>query len=73
MAEQVLHQHYPALVQPRRHRTALWPGDVCEPNPCPWRGFAGAENAQSEISASDLRFLDSVSSRPRYVPTGLRS
>ena len=29
-----------------------------------------ARNAQSEISASDLRFPDSVSSRPRYVPTG---
>ena len=74
IAEQVLHQHYPESRFSRDAIDALtsyaWPGNVRELKNLVFGAVLQARNAQSEISASDLRFPDSVSSRPRYVPTG---
>jgi DNA-binding NtrC family response regulator len=72
IAEQVLHQHYPESRFSRDAIDALtsyaWPGNVRELKNVVFGAVLQARDAQSEISASDLRFPDSVSSR-RSVPT----
>jgi two-component system, NtrC family, response regulator AtoC len=73
IAEQVLHQHYPESRFSRDAIDALtsyaWPGNVRELKNVVFGAVLQAKDAQSEISASDLRFPDSVSLRRRSVPT----
>jgi transcriptional regulator with PAS, ATPase and Fis domain len=73
IAEQVLHQHYPESRFSRDAIDALtsyaWPGNVRELKNVVFGAVLQAKDAQSEISASDLRFPDSVSSRRRTIPT----
>ncbi len=73
IAEQVLHQHYPESRFSRDAIDALtsyaWPGNVRELKNVVFGAVLQAKDAQSEISASDLRFPDSVSSRRRPIPT----
>ena len=73
IAEQVLHQHYPESRFSRDAIDALtsyaWPGNVRELKNVVFGAVLQARDAQSEISASDLRFPDSVSARRRFVPT----
>jgi DNA-binding NtrC family response regulator len=72
IAEQVLHQHYPESRFSRDAIDALtgyaWPGNVRELKNVVFGAVLQAKDAQSEISASDLRFPDSVSSRRRPIP-----
>jgi transcriptional regulator with PAS, ATPase and Fis domain len=71
IAEQVLHQHYPESRFSRDAIDALcsyaWPGNVRELKNVVFGAVLQAKDAQSEITASDLRFPDSVSSRPRHI------
>jgi DNA-binding NtrC family response regulator len=73
IAEQVLHQHYPESRFSRDAVEALssyaWPGNVRELKNVVFGAVLQAKDAQSEITASDLRFPDSVSSRRRHIPT----
>src|SRR5438270_7519626 len=73
IAEQVLHQHYPESRFSRDAIDALtsyaWPGNVRELKNVVFGAVLQARDAQSEITASDLRFPDSVSSRRRSIPT----
>ncbi len=73
IAEQVLHQHYPESRFSRDAIDALcsyaWPGNVRELKNLVFGAVLQARDAQSEITASDLRFPDSVSSRPRHIVT----
>ncbi len=73
IAEQVLHEHYPESRFSRDAIDALtryaWPGNVRELKNVVFGAVLQARDAQSEISASDLRFPDSVSSRRRSMPT----
>jgi transcriptional regulator with GAF, ATPase, and Fis domain len=73
IAEQVLHQHYPESRFSRDAVEALssyaWPGNVRELKNVVFGAVLQARDAQSEITASDLRFPDSVSSRRRHIPT----
>ena len=73
IAEQVLHQHYPESRFSRDAIDALssyaWPGNVRELKNVVFGAVLQAKDAQSEITASDLRFPDSVSSRPRHIAT----
>jgi transcriptional regulator with GAF, ATPase, and Fis domain len=73
IAEQVLHQHYPESRFSRDAVEALssyaWPGNVRELKNVVFGAVLQARDAQSEITASDLRFPDSVTSRRRHIPT----
>jgi DNA-binding NtrC family response regulator len=73
IAEQVLHQHYPESRFSRDAIDALcsyaWPGNVRELKNVVFGAVLQARDAQSEITASDLRFPDSVNSRPRHIAT----
>ena len=73
IAEQVLHQHYPESRFSRDAIDALcsyaWPGNVRELKNLVFGAVLQARDAQSEITASDLRFPDSVNSRPRHIAT----
>src|ERR1044071_4696087 len=73
IAEQLLHQHYPESRFSRDAVDALtsyaWPGNVRELKNVVFGAVLQARNAQSQISASDLRFPDSVSSRRRSIPS----
>jgi len=72
IAEQVLHQHYPESRFSRDAIDALtsyaWPGNVRELKNVVFGAVLQARDAQSEITAADLRFPDSVSSRRRSIP-----
>ena len=72
IAEHLLHQHYPESRFSRDAVDALtsyaWPGNVRELKNVVFGAVLQAKDAQSEISASDLRFPDSVSSRRRSIP-----
>ena len=72
IAEQVLHQHYPESRFSRDAIDALtgyaWPGNVRELKNVVFGAVLQARDAQSEITAADLRFPDSVSSRRRSMP-----
>jgi transcriptional regulator with PAS, ATPase and Fis domain len=73
IAEQVLHEHYP---ESRFNRDAIealtsyaWPGNVRELKNVVFGAVLQARDAQSEITATDLRFPGTVSSRSRrYIP-----
>jgi DNA-binding NtrC family response regulator len=72
IAEQVLHQHYPESRFSRDAVDALtgyaWPGNVRELKNVVFGAVLQARDAQSEITASDLRFPDACSRR-RPAPT----
>jgi DNA-binding NtrC family response regulator len=72
IAEQLLHQHYPESRFSRDAVDALtsyaWPGNVRELKNVVFGAVLQASDPQSEITASDLRFPDSVSSRRRSLP-----
>src|SRR6476660_2767095 len=72
IAEQVLHQHYPESRFSSDAVEALlsygWPGNVRELKNIVFGAVLQAKDAQSEITAADLRFPDSVSSRRRSIP-----
>jgi DNA-binding NtrC family response regulator len=72
IAEQLLHQHYPESRFSRDAVDALtsyaWPGNVRELKNVVFGAVLQANDPQSEITASDLRFPDSVSSRRRSLP-----
>jgi DNA-binding NtrC family response regulator len=72
IAEQVLHEHYPESRFSRDAIDALtnyaWPGNVRELKNVVFGAVLQARDAQSEITAADLRFPDSVSSRRRSIP-----
>src|SRR5579864_4216732 len=73
IAEQVLHEHYPESRFSRDAVDALtsyaWPGNVRELKNVVFGAVLQAREPQTEITAADLRFPDSVSSRRRPVPT----
>lgn len=73
IAEQVLHEHYPESRFSRDAIDALisyaWPGNVRELKNVVFGAVLQARDAQSEITATDLRFPDSVSARRRPIPT----
>jgi DNA-binding NtrC family response regulator len=73
IAEQVLHEHYPESRFSRDAIEALtsysWPGNVRELKNVVFGAVLQARDAQSEITATDLRFAGSVSSRRRHIPT----
>jgi two-component system response regulator FlrC len=73
IAEQVLHEHYPESRFSRDAIDALtsyaWPGNVRELKNVVFGAVLQARDAQSEITAIDLRFPGSVSSRRRHIPT----
>jgi len=72
IAEQVLHEHYPESRFSRDAIDALtsyaWPGNVRELKNVVFGAVLQARDAHSEITASDLRFPDSVSTRRRSLP-----
>src|SRR6478609_4459300 len=69
IAEQVLHEHYPESRFSRDAIDALssyaWPGNVRELKNVVFGAVLQAKDAHLEITASDLRFPDSVSSSRR--------
>jgi transcriptional regulator with PAS, ATPase and Fis domain len=73
IAELVLQQHYPESRFSRDAIDALcsyaWPGNVRELKNVVFGAVLQARDAQSEITAADLRFPDSVNARPRHIAT----
>lgn len=69
IAEQVLHQHYPESHFTQDAIDALlyygWPGNVRELKNVVFGAVLQAQNAHYEITATDLRFPDSVSASRR--------
>ncbi|MGC2697821.1 MAG: sigma 54-interacting transcriptional regulator [Candidatus Angelobacter sp.] len=67
IAEQVLHQHYPESCFSRDAVDSLlsytWPGNIRELKNVVFGAVLQAKNAQSEITAADLRFPGSTQSR----------
>ncbi len=72
IAEQVLHQHYPESRFSHDAVDALlsyaWPGNVRELKNVVFGAVLQAKDAHFEITASDLRFPDSVSASRRSPP-----
>ena len=72
IAEQVLHQHYPESRFSHDAVDALlayaWPGNVRELKNVVFGAVLQAKDAHLEITASDLRFPDSVSASRRSHP-----
>jgi transcriptional regulator with PAS, ATPase and Fis domain len=71
IAEQVLHQHYPDSHFTQDTIDALlsygWPGNVRELKNIIFGAVLQARNAQSEITAADLRFPDSAGAARRSI------
>ncbi|HEU4413613.1 MAG TPA: sigma 54-interacting transcriptional regulator [Candidatus Angelobacter sp.] len=74
IAEQVLHQHYPESTFSRDAVDALlaykWPGNIRELKNLVFGAVLQARNAQSEITAADLRFPDSIQPPRRTTTVG---